>query len=481
MKHLIFVFIFKILWINHLFSQCVSWTPTSMINPPVARKEHVAVWIGDRMFIWGGETVANSIKLGDGALYDPLSDTWTPVSNLNAPSPRTNAAGVWTGTEVIIWGGADGITGEVNTGAKYNPLTDTWSSISQVNTFRPKYFQKTSEMPVWTGSEMIIMGDHNGSFGRSYNPINDVWTAIPNSGFPKFNYFSQIWTGTDVLIWGGAGPYPTYTNRGFLYNPSTQTWSEISNIGAPSARALPDLFLVGNKAIVWGGIDDDEVFNDGGMYDFTSNTWVPMATINSPSQRVAHISISSGTKFIVWSGSTRTTQPKYNNGAEFDPIANSWTPLTQMGVPSRRRSAAGVWTGSKMIVWSGDNSLYYGDPGIPDGGILSFENTNPGVEINGTAYSSINDAINASAANDTIIVTSDICENLFTSLPVNRVLIIPSQYKVDLFGTLTNNGIIINDGTIKASGLTFNNNGSYKGTGNYIGNFLNNGSIKPGD
>ena len=272
MKHIIFVFIFKILWINHLFSQCVSWTPTSMINPPVARKEHVAVWTGDRMFIWGGETVANSIKLGDGALYDPLSDTWTPVSNLNAPSPRTNAAGVWTGTEIIIWGGADGITGEINTGAKYNPLTDTWSSISQVNTFRPKYFQKTSEMPVWTGSEMIIMGDYNGSFGRSYNPINDVCTAIPNSVFPKFNYFSQIWTGTDVLIWGGAGPYPTYTNRGFLYNPSTQIWSEISNIGAPSARALPDLFLVGNKAIVWGGIDDDEVFNDGGMYDFTSNT-----------------------------------------------------------------------------------------------------------------------------------------------------------------------------------------------------------------
>ncbi|MBL0084064.1 MAG: hypothetical protein IPP37_17295 [Saprospiraceae bacterium] len=73
--------------------------------------------------------------------------------------------------------------------------------------------------------------------------------------------------------------------------------------------------------------------------------------------------------------------------------------------------------------------LYYHTPGIPDGGILSFENADPVVEINGTEYSSINDAIDASAPNDTLIITSDVCENISASLPDGVILIIPSQYK----------------------------------------------------
>ncbi|MBL0084063.1 MAG: hypothetical protein IPP37_17290 [Saprospiraceae bacterium] len=108
---------------------------------------------------------------------------------------------------------------------------------------------------------------------------------------------------------GGAGPYPTYTNRGFLYNPATQIWSEISNIHAPSARALPDLFLVGNKAIVWAESMMTKYLMMEEYSDFTSNTWVlSVQTINSPSKRVAHISISSGTKFIVWAA-----QPEPHN------------------------------------------------------------------------------------------------------------------------------------------------------------------------
>jgi trimeric autotransporter adhesin len=45
---------------------------------------------------------------------------------------------------------------------------------------------------------------------------------------------------------------------------------------------------------------------------------------------------------------------------------------------------------------------------------------------------------------------------------------------------MSNNNTIINNGTIDATNMTFTNNGTYKGQGLIIGNFVNNGTFNPG-
>jgi len=52
------------------------------------------------------------------------SDTWTPTSIVNAPTAREWYATVWTGSEMIVWGGWDS-TNYLNSGGRYNPATDT--------------------------------------------------------------------------------------------------------------------------------------------------------------------------------------------------------------------------------------------------------------------------------------------------------------------------------------------------------------------
>ncbi len=38
--------------------------------------------------------------------------------------------GVWTGTEMIVWGGNDWLfLGDLGDGARYNPATDSWTPI----------------------------------------------------------------------------------------------------------------------------------------------------------------------------------------------------------------------------------------------------------------------------------------------------------------------------------------------------------------
>jgi hypothetical protein len=57
-------------------------------------------------------------------------DTWTNTST-HSPSARTGHTAIWTGSEMIVWGGGTGRS--FNTGARYNPSTDSWTATSTTN------------------------------------------------------------------------------------------------------------------------------------------------------------------------------------------------------------------------------------------------------------------------------------------------------------------------------------------------------------
>ena len=64
---------------------------------------HSAVWTYAEMIVWGGGSEHQFYN--DGGIYDPIKDTWKPLSLENAPPGRWCHAAVWTGSEMIVWGG----------------------------------------------------------------------------------------------------------------------------------------------------------------------------------------------------------------------------------------------------------------------------------------------------------------------------------------------------------------------------------------
>src|SRR5438094_1529364 len=112
-----------------------SWTATSTTNAPTARWYHTAVWTGSEMIVWGGRG-AFSNDLNTGGRYNPSTDSWIPTSTSNAPSARQGHTAVSTGSEMIIWGGAyysGGPPQYLNTGGRYNPGSDSWTATSTSN------------------------------------------------------------------------------------------------------------------------------------------------------------------------------------------------------------------------------------------------------------------------------------------------------------------------------------------------------------
>ena len=65
------------------------------------------------MIIWGGDGA-----LTTGAMFNPSINVWSNTTTISAPIARANHTVVWTGTEMIIWGGYNGIN-FFNTGGRY--------------------------------------------------------------------------------------------------------------------------------------------------------------------------------------------------------------------------------------------------------------------------------------------------------------------------------------------------------------------------
>jgi N-acetylneuraminic acid mutarotase len=328
-----------------------TWTPTTLTNAPSARFYHTAVWTGSEMIVWGGGDVNSSFN--SGGRYNPSTDSWTATSTTNAPSARQGHTAVWTGSEMIVWGGYNG--GFLNTGGRYNPSTDSWTATSTTNAPAARGYHTA----VWTGSEMIVWGGYDGTnvlnTGGRYSPATDSWTATSTTNAPARFRHRAVWSDSEMImiVWGGQDSTLNYTNTGGRYNPSANTWTATSTTNAPDARAGHTAVWIGtgSEMIVWGGYADIGGFNTGGRYEPGTDSWTATSTTNAPTTRDAHTAVWTGSEMIVWGGNG--VSGVVNTGGRYNPSTDSWTATSTTNAPEPRADAGGVWTGSEMIVWGG--------------------------------------------------------------------------------------------------------------------------------
>src|SRR6476620_3238052 len=327
-----------------------TWTATSTTNAPSGRWAHTAVWTGSEMIVWGGFGSAG--LLNTGGRYNPSTDSWTATSTVNAPSVRYLHTAVWTGSEMIVWGGIDPNTFYLNTGGKYNPSTNSWTATSTTNA--PS--TRGDHTAVWTGSEMIVWGGFNNPLrylntGGRYNPSTDSWTATSTTNAPvgRGNH-TVLWTGTEMIVWGGQNDSGRL-NTGGRYNPSTNSWTATSTTNAPSARDDHTAVWTGSEMIVWGGGDGLHSASTGGRYNPSTDMWIATNTTHAPAFRISHTAVWTGSEMIIWGGGYGLGDR--NTGGRYNPSTDTWIDTSTTNAPTGRESHTAVWTGSEMIVWGG--------------------------------------------------------------------------------------------------------------------------------
>jgi hypothetical protein len=302
------------------------------------RVGHSAVAVGDRVIIWGG--CCGHVGRGSrapGATYDVSADTWSPLG----PGPlghRYFHTAVWTGTEMIVWGGLAGtLAGDSRPedlradGAAYNPRTGTWRRIAPAP-LSPRQFH----VAVWSGREMIVWG---GSRilrplskeqerllydGAAYDPKTDSWRPLratkalarpsPILGAGEEPDLNTAWTGEAMIIWSRSG--------GALYEPGREEWTRIP-VAPPGLRHVyasgQTAVWSGEELIVWGVEDNRrDLIAEGAAYDPEAKRWtaLPEAPVRGPS---GYAAIWTGEGMLVWGGRRRIGGEQRTDGAIYVP------------------------------------------------------------------------------------------------------------------------------------------------------------------
>ena len=302
-------------------------------SPLAGRSSMASVWTGAELLIWGGET-SDSV-IADGAAYDPVADAWrtlasSPLSARNAP------AAVWTGAEMFLWGG-HAPAADHRDGAMYDPATDTWVPIADAPIDSAGFPQA-----VWTGTEVLVLAGYNSTAAAAYDPNSDTWRTIaPVPGQPLG--LQAVWTGEHLVTRAAYPMADPGTNQGiFAYDPVDDRWTELPAITNPGSPATN---------IAWTGEQLIQVTQAGGAvisaYDPDTeertalNTW----PTDAPTMET---SAWTGSHLLLWGGGTEALL--------VDPVTGTFTPTPAGGGPNRIYPAA-AWADGVLLVWGGWEDL----------------------------------------------------------------------------------------------------------------------------
>lgn len=203
------------------------------------------VWTGKEAIFWGGSDAERYRHVGVGMAYDPAGGTWRMLPP--APSdPGWGGVTVWTGRELIVWGGGDPGDARNTAGAAYDPSTDVWRPIAEA----PIGLNLASG--VWSGTEMIVFGslldgsnaastDH--AVGEAYDPATDSWrTLAPSTLSPQAS--SSVWLDEGMFSWD-------YETHGAWYDAGTDTWGDVQKLPIEPSECYPDSVTVGHVLFAW--------------------------------------------------------------------------------------------------------------------------------------------------------------------------------------------------------------------------------------
>ena len=263
-------------------------TPTTRPATRSSRSLGVTAWTGSRYLVWSGEASMFDAESGraDGWSYDPESDRSTdiPVAPI---APRSAAAGVWTGDELIVCCGlrvGDGDEYRTDTAAAYRPATRTWRLLTDPPAVAGRGFGAA----VWTGKEMIVVfagrNDQGPRAAIAYDPGTDRWRRLADP--PRLAISPQVaWTGQELIVWSPEYQYKSALDRGYRYDPATDRWASLPDVPDAFGPNWGSMAWTGDEIIVYGR-STDETRASGARLRLGDDGVDPAARCRPPADRL---------------------------------------------------------------------------------------------------------------------------------------------------------------------------------------------------
>ena len=295
-----------------------------------------SVWTGKELLVWGGSgRLGSDAPLADGAALDPVANRWRPLPA--APiGPRRDPAAVWTGTEMVVWGGFASDRLLID-GAAFDPRTNHWRIIAT-----QPFGGALQPAVVWTGSEMVVFSSMNvPTAGSAYDPATNRWRRLtPPPGRLLIPVQRVAWTGREaiLLLWPEVASNGPNSDM-FLasYAPDSDQWSRLPEVDLEDGF-VPPLVWTGREVLVLQSGRPGHAFDPG------RQVWRSLASGSDDPPAFAASPVWTGRQVLLWAGGEQ--------GLAYDPELDRWSPFDAGGL-ERRSDAVVAWTGGLFVGWGG--------------------------------------------------------------------------------------------------------------------------------
>jgi len=355
---------------------------------PIAPRDEAAVaWTGHELIVWGGQTQqtaqTNPMIDADGAAYNPTTHRWRRLPA--APiAGREDAVAVWTGAELIIWGGSDAEQlAEMNSqsplprpptesdAVAYHPATNTWQRIGTVPLATS--LGATTE-GVWTGDRVVLM---SGLSSASYDPATGAWRPLPPAYAPqRLPGYTIDENGWSLAVAAGPGQVFAWSewqatkaitaqdSQGaggsdlFRYDESSNRWSVVTSW----SNAIPEpqaAFWTGTRLLVRGDQHIPGALGPGPIPE-DSRWYNPMTGITQrlPPDALAANDVPASNLSSAWTGDAlwslnalgQAGPIKPGDASVFDATRNTWRRL-QSAPFGCATAVTPEWTGGGVLVY----------------------------------------------------------------------------------------------------------------------------------
>jgi hypothetical protein len=264
------------------------WDPVTATTSPLALPGYDVFCSGHsfladgRLFVSGGH-IQNGIGLSNASAYNPVTNVWTSMPNMNAGRWYPTNTTLANGDALVVSGSIDNTVGENRLPQVFQAASGNWRDLTNAQINLDLY----PRMHVAPNGKVINTAPNTTTRYLDTSGTG-AWTVVGNHSVSVYRDYgsSVMYDNGKVLVMGGGDP-PTRTAEVIDLNAPSPVWRSVAQM-AFARRQVNATILPDGKVLVTGGTSGPG-FNDttapvyaAEMWDPATEMWTTMASAAIP-------------------------------------------------------------------------------------------------------------------------------------------------------------------------------------------------------
>jgi N-acetylneuraminic acid mutarotase len=191
------------------------------------RFNHSVAVLGDVLYVMGGR-VSDYSKLKTAERYDPKTDRWSTITDMNVE--RSTASATALNGKIYVVGGYRTYA-PLGSAEVYDPRTNQWTLISDMRIRRKFLSCIAFHGCVYAIGHHDVYDKSSMRSGEKYDPQTDTWSPIPDMITGRCHMATAVFDDKLYAI-GGLSALSSYTNRVEYFNEGENKWHEARGMSA---------------------------------------------------------------------------------------------------------------------------------------------------------------------------------------------------------------------------------------------------------